>query len=160
MPRTAEKLAPARRTRRNEGSARVSSQRFGDREVPADRILEVPEGLVGFPQHRRFARLECRAGSPFEWLLSLEDPELAFAVGDPSRLVRGYEAPRAEAAVALHADVDDVEFLALVAIPKDVRRMTIDLVAPIAIDRRRRVARQLLVSDPRWDAAVPILRRA
>jgi flagellar assembly factor FliW len=159
MPRSAERLASPRRTRRTEGAVEVTSRRFGDHEVPSDRVLDLPEGLVGFPDRQRFARLECRPGSPFEWLLSLDDPELGFAVGDPSRLVAGYAPPREEAAAVLRSSPEDVEFLALIAIPKDVRQMTIDLVAPIAIDRRRRVARQIVVADPRWDAAVPILRR-
>jgi flagellar assembly factor FliW len=159
MPRSAERLATARRTRRATNALSVASSRFGDVEVPADRILDLPDGLVGFPDSHRFAHLPARPGSPFGYLLSLDDPELAFAVGDPSRLVGDYEAPRDEAAAVLRTSPNDVDFLALIAIPEDVREMTIDLAAPLAIDRRRRVARQLVVADPRWDAAVPVLRR-
>jgi flagellar assembly factor FliW len=138
---------------------RVVSGRFGTVEIEAESVLELEEGLVGFPDRRRFARLPSAPGSPFETLLSLDDAELAFSVGDPTRLVPSYMPPLAEAAAALGADAGDVEFLALVAIPEDVREMTIDLTAPIAVDRRRRVGRQLVVADPALDAATKVLPR-
>lgn len=157
MVRSAEGSGTARRAPRTGTGERIESERFGTFEVPQERLLELPEGLAGFGSHRRFARVECRPGSPFEWLIALEDPELGFSVADPARVVAGYEPPREEAAAALGASLEDVEFLALVVVPSEVRRMTIDLVAPIAIDRRRRVGRQLVVVDPRWSSAVPIL---
>lgn len=138
---------------------RVVSRRFGILDVPEARLLEFPDGLVGFPDHRRFALLDHRPGSPFGWLLSLRDPELGFAVADPVRVVPGYEAPRAAAAKALGIAPRDVEIVALVAIPGDARRMTIDLRAPIVIDRGRRAARQLALGDTGLAAAHPILRR-
>lgn len=157
MARSAEGPGTARRVARAGAAERIESRRFGVLSIAQERVLDLPEGLAGFAGHCRFARVECRPGSPFEWLISLDDPELAFSVADPARVVAGYEPPREEAAAALGANPEDVEFLALVVVPSEVRRMTIDLSAPIAIDRRRRVGRQLVVVDPRWDAAVPIL---
>jgi len=157
MARSAEGSGTARRAARTEPGERIESRRFGALTVPRERLLELPEGLAGFAAHRRFARVECHPGSPFEWLIALEDPELAFSVADPARVVRGYEPPREEAAAALGTSPEDVEFLALVVVPSEVRRMTIDLVAPIAVDRRRRIGRQLVVVEPGWSAAVPIL---
>ena len=138
----------------------ISSRLLGDLDVPLDRVLDFPEGLVGFPDRFRFARIPSGPQSPFESLISMDDPELAFSVGDPVRLVPGYAPPREEAAAALQAQLADVCFLALLVIPEDVRDTTINLSAPLAIDQRRRLGRQLLVADPNVDAAVRVFRIA
>jgi flagellar assembly factor FliW len=158
MGRTAERGLAAAQEARTGAALALSSRRFGQLQVPWERVVDLPEGLVGFPGRRRFARLPSRPGSPFETLISVEDPELAFSAGDPTRLVPGYEPPRAGAAAALGANPDDVVFLALVVLPQDVRQATIDLSAPIAIDERRNVGRQLLVSEPGLDVAVRVFR--
>src|SRR5262249_53294282 len=118
---------------------RVVSRRFGVLEVSEKRVLDFSEGLVGFPRERRIAVLEHGPGSPFCWLPSLADPELTSAAADPARIVHGYHVPTGEAASALGSQPSEVELLALVAIPSDPRHMTINLVAPIAIDWKRRV---------------------
>ena len=78
-----ETVAP---TRREPDVIHVRSVRFGDFEVAADRVLHFPEGLIGFPRARRFVILDHRPGSPFKWMLCLEQPEVAFAVVEPEQV--------------------------------------------------------------------------
>jgi len=149
MANTAERLT----TGEQGPTVRVESKRFGSLDIPADRIFELPEGLIGFPTRRRFVMLDHRPGSPFKWMLSIDDPELAFAVAEPADLVPGYAAPLEKIAAALSAEAGDVVMFSLVTIPSDPTQMTINLLAPVAVDLRSRIGRQIVLDDPRFDPA-------
>ncbi len=159
MGRTAESSAIAAHDR-DADVVHVSSRRFGAFAVPGERILTFPQGLIGFPTMRRFVILEHRPGSPFKWMLSLDDPELAFAVADPCELVEGYTAPIELAVRVLATEAAEVALFVLVTIPGDPTAMTVNLMAPVAVDMKTRRGRQLVVEDGRFPAAYSIVTRA
>lgn len=125
----------------------LHSKRFGELDVPPDSIFQFPEGLVGFPGAHRFVLLDHRPGSTFKWMLSVDDPELAFAVADPADLVVGYVPPFEAAARAVAAEPSDLVLFALVTIPSNPTEMTVNLMAPVAVNLRSRVARQLVLEE-------------
>jgi flagellar assembly factor FliW len=129
----------------------VHSARFGDFAVRADRVLHFAQGLIGFPRTRRFVILDHRPGSPFKWMLCLEQPDVAFAVVEPAELVPGYRAPLELAARTLGADPADVALFVIVTIPSDPTAMTVNLMAPVVVDVRTRASRQLVLEDGRSD---------
>ncbi len=150
MASTAEQVeAEGQRSARPTATVRVASRRFGTFEVPADSVLHFAQGLVGFPAHRRYVVLDHRPGSPFKWMLSIDDPDLAFAVANPGELVGGYEPPLGLAARLLDASPDDLALFVLVTIPADPMQMTVNLMAPVVVDLRTRQARQIVLDDPR-----------
>jgi flagellar assembly factor FliW len=127
----------------------VRSRRFGSFEISPATVVDVPQGLVGFPQLRRYVLLEHRSGSPFKWLLAIDDPELAFAVANPCELVAHYEPPLTLAARLLETDPNEIALLVIVTIPADPTHMTVNLMAPVVVDLRTRRARQIVLDDPR-----------
>ena len=137
---------------------RVASARFGEFQVPIDRILHFPQGLIGFPRARRFVILDHRPGSPFKWMLCLEQPDLAFAVVEPATLVPGYQAPLELAARTLRVDPSDVALFVIVTIPADPTAMTVNLMAPVVVDVRTRSSRQLVLEDSRCDPSYLVCR--
>ncbi|MBI3768962.1 MAG: flagellar assembly protein FliW [Deltaproteobacteria bacterium] len=150
MVSTAERAAA-----RDESGASVSdalhvrSRRFGSFEVPCASVLHVPQGLIGFPTLRRYVVLDHRPGSPFKWLLAMDDPELAFAVANPGELVPDYQPPLELAARLLDTDPAEIALFVIVTIPPDPTRMTVNLMAPVVVDMRTRRARQIVLDDPR-----------
>jgi flagellar assembly factor FliW len=135
---------------------RIASERFGVFEVATRHVLTFAQGLIGFPAARRFVILDHRPGSPFKWMLSLEEPDLAFAVADPAELVRDYRPPLTLAARTLEADPADVGVFVILTIPPDPTRMTANLMAPIVVDVRTRRARQLILDEGRCDPSYSI----
>jgi flagellar assembly factor FliW len=141
-------------------SVRVESRRFGAFDVPADRILRFAHGLVGFPSLHRFVILDHRPGSPFKWMLCLDDPELAFAVVDPGHLVADYQPPLEATARLVGADPEHLGLFVIVTIPSDPTAMTVNLLAPVVVDLQTRAARQVVLEDARFEASYPVLERA
>ena len=60
----------------------IDSSRFGTIEVPAERVIEFPHGLIGLGG-RRYAIVHTSEESAFSWLHSVEDPALALPVTNP-----------------------------------------------------------------------------
>jgi len=130
------------------GTIRIVSPRLGTYDVPADRILELPDGLVGLPDARRFALLESNhPDTPFRYLLCVDLPELAFLVCDPEPFFPGYAAglPASCGATAAEAAV-----LVIVTVPDDAGAMTANLMAPLVIDGANRRGRQVIVEGARF----------
>ncbi|HZP41911.1 MAG TPA: flagellar assembly protein FliW [Candidatus Binatia bacterium] len=132
----------------------VHSRRFGDYEVPADRLLHFPEGLIGFPHARRFALLDgTRPDAPFRRLLCVDEPELGFVVCDPEALWPGY----GSALPPYEGGREHLAVLALVTIPKNPVEMTANLMAPLVVDCRTRVGRQVVLDTGRFSTRHPVL---
>ena len=134
----------------------IASRRFGAFEVPVESVFELDPGLVGFPNERRFVVMESRPGSPFKWMLCVDEPDLAFAVVDPVEFVPGYRAPIEKAVEVLGCAAGDVALFVLVTIPARPVEIYANLLAPVVVDLARRVGRQLVLEDPTLDPAHPI----
>ena len=145
---TEEAMVPVRR---ESDVIHVRSVRFGNFEVAADHVLHFPQGLIGFPRAHRFVILDHRPGSPFKWMICLEQPDVAFAVVEPGRMVPDYHPPLELAARALGADPGDVALFVIVTIPPDPTAMTVNLMAPVVVDLRTKISRQLVLEDARCD---------
>jgi flagellar assembly factor FliW len=134
----------------------LRSRRFGDHEVPVDRVLTFPDGLVGFPAARRFALLEpARPGSPFRCLACLDLPDLGFVVCEPDVLWPGYRAvlPVPEGGAG------EIVVLAIVTVPADPTAMTANLVAPLVVECATRTGRQLVLDTGQFTTRQPIFAR-
>ena len=71
----------------------VETTRFGKVEVDEDRIMTFPAGLLGFSAYKTYGLLQPDANGAFYWLQSLEAPELAFVVTEPTLWVRDFQVP-------------------------------------------------------------------
>jgi flagellar assembly factor FliW len=67
----------------------IESSRFGRVEVDPETIIEFPDGLIGLGGSR-YALLARDAETPFLWLHSLDDPDLALPVTNPHRFFDGF----------------------------------------------------------------------
>ncbi len=62
---------------------KINTSRFGEIEVNENDLINMPEGLIGFPELTHFILLDHDIDSPFRWLQSTNDPEMAFVVLSP-----------------------------------------------------------------------------
>ena len=127
----------------------IETSRFGAIEVFEDRILEFPEGLVGFPALKRFLVIDDESSAPFRWLQSLDEPDLAYVAVEPKWLLPDYQVdlPPAVAAQLAIAQPDEMSVLVLVTIPEDPRQMTANLKGPLVFNAASRKGAQLVLDD-------------
>lgn len=146
---------PAREAVSEPETVHVASPRFGTYDVPADRVVTLPDGLVGLADARRFALLEPTSpDTPFRFMLCLDRPDLGFVVCDPEAFAPGYRARLPRAAGATNADT---VVLALVTVPANPREMTANLMAPLVVDCGTRTGRQFVCDAPELSTRHPLL---
>lgn len=128
----------------------VQTTRFGTVEVDDSRIITFPAGLLGFSSFRQYVLLQPDDDAVFFWLQSVESPELAFVVSDPSLWVKGYEATiRREQMQELDLEkIEDAQVFVIVN--KYDRTLTANLQGPLVINLHNQQAIQLVLAEKRW----------
>ena len=134
--------------------------RFGKIDCEEDDLVEIPTGLLGFPEQRRFVIVEHKEGSPFQWMQSTEDPDLAFLVICPDSFRNDYtpELPSTPANELKLTEETPMTVYVIVSIPQGKpEEMTANLAGPIVINADTRMGMQVVIEDERWQTQHPIL---
>jgi flagellar assembly factor FliW len=115
-------------------SLTVESTRFGTLEIEPQAVLSFPRGLIGLGGSR-YALLSTDPDSPFSWLHSIEDPDLALPVTRPWEFFPTYEVVLGDAeAIALGLAVDAAaDVWVTVRATERVEDFTVNLRAPIVV---------------------------
>ncbi|TWH45240.1 flagellar assembly protein FliW [Sporomusa sp. KB1] len=125
----------------------IRSTRFGDIEVPEDSKIHFPHGLPGFPQEQEFAYLPSEPDNPFAFLQSLAEPDLTFIVVDPFVFFQDYEfvlGDQIESELGL-TDANRPHIFNIVRVPDNPEEMTVNLLAPVIVNTKKRIAIQLVL---------------
>lgn len=140
-------------------SLTVESTRFGTLEIEADAVLSFPRGLIGLGGSR-YALLSTDADSPFSWLHSIEDPDLALPVTRPWSFFPGYEVVLSDveaASIGLGGDAPTDVWVTVRATER-FEDFTVNLRAPIVVTAGTDgpEAFQVINDAPDADVRVPL----
>ncbi|MEX2375500.1 MAG: flagellar assembly protein FliW [Dehalococcoidia bacterium] len=130
-------------------------------EVAEGQIFSFDPALGGFESLRRFALIP-EADSPVEWLQSLDDPDVAFALLEPFAFMPGYafELSDADAAALGMHEAQDALIRCVLTLHEDPAMITANLLAPVVLSRRTHMARQVIVQDSTYSLRHPIFSAA
>ncbi|MCS7002178.1 MAG: flagellar assembly protein FliW [Dehalococcoidia bacterium] len=140
---------------------RFITTRFGrpeSVEAPDDAVIRFPTGIVGFESYQLYAHLTDATHAPLEWLQSLEDPDLCFAVTDPALFFADYAfdlSPDDVKTLELER-AEDAEVLVILVLRDNPRESTANLLAPIVVNRRTRVGRQVVLAGASYSVRTPL----
>lgn len=133
---------------------------LGEIEVKDDAVLYLPDGLLGFEDLKRFILLEVEEFQPFMWLLSVEEPNLGFAVSDPRLFFpERYDLPMSDAdrdTLDLQPG-DTISVFVVVSVADGGRRITANLKGPVVLNTRNRLAKQVVVYSPSYSVRQQLL---
>jgi flagellar assembly factor FliW len=134
---------------------KYETARFGSLEIQDQDILVFPDALYGFDQEKEFALLplDPTIESPMEWLQSLTSRELAFIVTDPFLFIPEYKMVLSESEQTQLGieSMESVVVRVIVTIPKVHTEMTANLVAPIVINQKKSLAKQVVLTNAEYD---------
>jgi flagellar assembly factor FliW len=138
----------------------VHTTRFGVLQIPDDRVLEFPKGLLGFSQFTRYCLLEPGDDACFFWLQCVDEPSLAFVVTDPTLFVPEYAVPiRPEQMVELKLTKLD-EAQVFVIVNKVDQTLTGNLQGPLVVNTLTRSGEQMVLAEKRWTTRHPLVQVA
>lgn len=128
----------------------IESTRLGVLDVDDARIITFEEGLLGFPDARRFVLIQTSPEPVFYWLQSVEFADLAFVVCDPVMFAPEYQVSIRRDDLATLGLQDLGESQVLTIVNRVNGDLTTNLLGPLVVSTRSMRGRQLVLSDKRY----------
>ncbi|MGI6626876.1 MAG: flagellar assembly protein FliW [Bacillota bacterium] len=128
------------------------TKRFGIVDVTTDQVLTFPEGLIGFQSCRKFIVMNLDKTGILKWLQSLDDESLGFAILDPRMAFKDYDpvfTPKDLEPLSA-SDPGELILLSVVTVPRDIKKMTANLQAPLVINPKKRLGKQVISIVPEY----------
>jgi flagellar assembly factor FliW len=131
---------------------KVATARFGELDIAEEALFTFPMGLLGFARLKKFVVLDHKQDSPFKWLQSVEDGDVAFIITDPLYFKRDYHVSvrRAEVGVIEPDSETDLVVSVIMTVPADPQQMSANLLAPLIFNMANRKAVQYVLTDQRY----------
>lgn len=131
----------------------IKTGRFGQLSVGDDETILIPQGILGFPEYRKFCLVDPGDETLILWLQSMENTDIAFPLLEP-KLFKPEYAARLSAAELRELKLENINqsaVFAILTIPEDVTRMTANLKAPLVINLKEQVAKQVVLQENEYN---------
>ncbi len=134
---------------------------FGKIDVTDDKIIEFPQGILGFEDLKKFALMfdsEKSAPTGLNFMVSLDEPAFMMPVVTAVAVKPDYSpkiSAEVEKAIGPLTE-ENVLVLVTMTIPSDITEMTVNLNAPIIINTETNKAIQSMVENEGYDIKYPI----
>lgn len=140
---------------------KVNTNIFGEIEVADEKIITFENGIIGFPELKRFALLhdeEKGTGAGIRFLQSLDEPGFAMPVMDPLIVKPDYDPEVEDELLAAAGNVTAENILVLVTatIPGDLTKMSVNLQGPFIINVEEHKACQVIIEGGDYPVKFPI----
>lgn len=140
---------------------KVTTKIFGEIEIADDKIIVFENGIIGFPELKKFALLhdgERGTNAGIRFLQSLDEPAFAMPVMDPLLVKPDYDPEVNDELLAAAGDVNENNILVLVTvtIPKDLTQMSVNLQGPFVINVEEHKACQVIVENGVYPVKFPV----
>lgn len=139
----------------------VNTRIFGQITIGDEKIIHFENGIVGFPELKDFTLIydEERGNKPgIRWLQSMTETNFAMPVMDPLIVCEAYN-PIVDDELLKplgELDADNQLVLVTVTVPKDIEKMSVNLMAPIVINVNEKKAVQIIVDGDEYPVKFPI----
>ncbi len=127
----------------------IKTGRFGELRVEKSEEILIPNGLLGFPEDRRFCIVDPGDDTLILWLQSLDNPDVVFPILEPKVFRTDFKvtlsgADQRELGLT---KLDTGSVFCVLTIPEDVTQMTANLKAPLVIHRDLQIAKQVVLQE-------------
>lgn len=131
--------------------------RFGEIEYDPDNTLLFPEGLVGFENLQKFVVMPNEKEGPLFWIQSVEDPQIAFILTDPTSFYFDYKVvPDGREREKLGIDENGECLIVSVVSVSQEREITLNLAAPILFAPETNRALQVILEGTNFSPRTPL----
>lgn len=141
---------------------KINTAYFGQVEIEDSEIINFPEGLPAFEHLKQFVILDAEEEIAFRWLQSLEDENIAFVIINPFLFKFDYEFKLSDHAIEkLKIESEtDVAVYSIVVIPEKMEDMTANLLAPVVINVREKLGKQIVLENTAYHTKHKIAEEA
>lgn len=128
---------------------KIQTKYGGEVTIDPEIVIEFPSGIPGFEDEKQFILLNISniGAVAFQALQSMNTPSLAFIVIDPYVLTNAYEFKLDDAIIdCIELEKkEDVSVRAIVTAKSPFDQSTLNLKAPIVINKRKKIGKQFII---------------
>lgn len=140
---------------------KIETKIFGVIEISDDKVITFQEGIIGFPELKRFALLhdeEKGTQAGIRFLQSLDEPGFAMPVMDPLVVKPDYDPEVEDELLAGIGNITEENLLVLVTatIPGDLTKMSVNLQGPFVINIDEHKACQIILDSGEYPVKFPV----
>lgn len=136
----------------------IDTDKFGTFDTKDSKIIDFPLGIPGFEHLHKFIILEIGDTKPIYWLQSTEDKHISLPTIISFEIIDDYNIDIRD------NDLDDLYvqskndllIMNVVVIPTDIKAMTVNLAAPIIINAKRGIGKQIIIDAMELPIRFPI----
>lgn len=132
-------------------SVKIKSVRFGEIEANSDNTWTFASPILGFESFKTFVHLT-QTNSPFEFIQSVNDENLAFVVADPFQFEANYEFSLDQRWLdILNIQTKDQVLVRSIVTVRSSADITMNLKAPLVINLKTKEAAQIILDRPEFN---------
>ena len=137
---------------------KINTTRFGELEVDKKDIITFKDGLLGFEKLTKFFIVDPGDQTLILWIQSIDDAGTAFPMIEPKIFKPDYAVKLLPAELtSLSLDnLNDASIYTILTIPQVVTDMSANLKAPIVINNKTKMARQIVLQDSKLEVRYPM----
>jgi len=123
-------------------------------------VITFADGIPGFEDNKKFVIVRNENYAPFEWLVCVDGTKLRFAMLNPMIVYPEYSPnisrPQLDGLDLRHAeDILMYSFVTISALPSE---STLNLMAPVIINTKKMVGRQIILENSDYSTREPVVR--
>ena len=132
----------------------IKTTRFGEIEINDDKIIEFEQGIPGFDEEKQIVIIPYDEKSPFLFMQSVKQEDLAFLIINPFLIFADYEFEIDDASIedlTVKQSEDLLIYTIITMNEGDIKKMTTNLVAPIVINKENNKAKQVVLEKSKYN---------
>ena len=128
---------------------KIATKFLGEVEITDEDILTFPEGILGFTEVTKFVLLPLDQDLPLALLQATENAELGFVIAYPFAFKPdyGFDLSAEDSEVLVAEREEDLVTYAIVTLKEKLSDSTMNLLAPVVINMKKKVGKQLVLGD-------------
>lgn len=131
---------------------KIITNQFGELEFTDDNIFYFEQGMLGFEHLKHYILINDETTEPFQWLISVDEPNTGFPLIDPRVIDLTYD-PGEE------ANFNKYVILAVLTLQDNMGNLSINLKAPIVLDGDLSTGKQIILHSDRYSPTHTISKR-
>lgn len=138
----------------------LSTEKFGNLRIEKESIIIFESGILGFEDLKEFVIIDIEECLPFEWLVSVKDPLIAFPILNPMPFYTDYNPLKSIGDLSSLGTENpkNVEIFCTVTLGNSPSDVTINLKGPIVINMKNKKGKQFVLTEDYYSLHHPLLR--
>jgi flagellar assembly factor FliW len=138
---------------------KITTEKFGEVEFDESSVITFSDGILGFPENKKYVLINTQENFPFKWLQDIEDNSLAFLVVDPFIFKPDYIVNLPE---IIKNDLDiklkeDYVVFVIVVVRTDPKESTANILGPLVINVKNKKAKQIVQNNTDYTTQYKLL---